>query len=57
MFNKRIGDRIEAGEALATLMAGDIEHAQTAMEHLYMAVSIGDEPPKKRKTPIKRIIG
>ena len=57
VFNKRIGDRIEAGEALATLMAGDIEHAQTAMEHLYMAVSIGDEPPKKRKTPIKRIIG
>ncbi len=57
VFNKKIGDRIEEGEALATLMASDIEHAQTAMEHLYKAVSIGDEPPKKRKTPIKRIIG
>jgi pyrimidine-nucleoside phosphorylase len=55
ILNKKIGDRIEEGEALATLMTKDIDRAQSGMEHLFRAVTIGDEKPEKRKIIIKCI--
>ena len=55
ILNKRVGDRIEEGEALATLQASSIERAQSGMEHLFRAVTIGDEPPEAEKI-IQRII-
>ncbi len=55
ILNKHIGDRIEEGEALATLQAKSIDRAQSGMEHLFTAVTIGDEPPKKRNIIIKCI--
>jgi len=55
ILNKRIGDRIEEGEALATLQAKNLERAQMGMEYLFRAVTIGDEPPEKRKIIIKCI--
>jgi len=55
ILNKRIGDRIEEGEALATLQTDDIERAQKGMEYLFKAVTIGDTEPEKRKIIIKCI--
>lgn len=55
ILNKKIGDRIEEGEALATIMAKDLERAQFGMEYLFKAVTIGDIPPEKRKIIIKCI--
>jgi len=43
ILNKRVGDRIEEGEALATLQAKTIERAQAGMEYLFKAVTISDE--------------
>ncbi len=57
ILNKRIGDRIEEGEALATLQAKSLERAQLGMEYLFKAVSIGDNPPKQHKVILKTIIG
>lgn len=56
ILNKRIGDRIEEGEALATLQAKNLERAQSGMEYLFRAVTIGDEPPEERKIVIKCIV-
>ncbi len=55
ILNKRVGDRIEEGEALATLQAKSLEHAQMGMEYLFKAVSISDEQPPERKIIIKCI--
>ncbi len=55
ILNKKIGDRIEEGEALATLQAQSIERAQMGMEYLFKAVHIGDTPPEKRKIILKCI--
>ena len=55
ILNKKIGDRIEEGEALATLQAKSIDRAQSGMEHLFKAVTIGDIPPEKRNIIIKCI--
>ena len=55
ILNKRVGDRIEEGEALATLQASSIERAQSGMEHLFRAVTIGDEPPEAEKIVLKVI--
>ncbi len=55
ILNKRIGDRIEEGEALATLQAKTLERAQSGMEYLFKAVTISDFPPEERKIIIKRI--
>ncbi len=55
ILNKRIGERIEEGEALATLQAKSLEHAQMGMEYLFKAVTISDEQPPERKIIIKCI--
>lgn len=55
ILNKRIGDRIEEGEALATLQAKTIERAQSGMEHLFRAVTIGDEKPEQQRIVLKVI--
>ena len=55
ILNKRIGDRIEEGEALATLQAKNLERAQLGMEYLFKAVTIGDTKPEERKIIIKTI--
>jgi len=55
ILNKRIGDRIEEGEALATLQAKTLECAQMGMEYLFKAVTISDEQPPERKIIIKCI--
>ncbi len=55
ILNKRIGDPIQEGEALATLQAKSLEHAQKGMEYLFKAVSISDEQPPERKIIIKCI--
>ncbi len=55
ILNKRIGDRIEEGEALATLQAKTIERAQSGMEYLFRAVTIGDEEPEPTKIVLKVI--
>lgn len=49
VLNKKVGDRIEEGEALATLQAQSIEQAQAGMEYLYKAVTISPLKPIKRK--------
>ncbi len=55
ILNKRIGDRIEEGEALATLQASSIERAQSGMEYLFRAVTISDEEPELEKIVLKVI--
>ena len=55
ILNKRIGDRIEEGEALATLQAKTIERAQSGMEYLFRAVTISDFPPEEKKIVLKVI--
>lgn len=55
ILNKQIGDRIEEGEALATLQAKTLERAQSGMEYLFKAVTISDYPPEERKIIIKSI--
>lgn len=55
ILNKRVGDRIEEGEALATLQASSIERAQSGMEHLFRAVTIGKEKPKIEKIVLRVI--
>ena len=56
ILNKRIGDRIEEGEALATLQAKNLDRAQMGMEYLFKAVTIGDTPPEKRNMIIKYFV-
>ncbi len=55
ILNKRIGERIEEGEALATLQANSLEQAQAGMEYLFKAVSIGDEKPEAKNIILKCI--
>ncbi len=55
ILNKQVGDRIEEGEALATLQAQTLERAQNGMEHLFKAVTISAFPPEERKIIIKSI--
>lgn len=55
ILNKRIGDRIEEGEALATLQAKSLDHAQAGMEYLFRAVTIGDEQPEEKNIILKCI--
>ncbi len=55
ILNKRIGDRIEEGEALATLQAKNLDRAQAGMEYLFKAVTIGDTQPEKTDIILKCI--
>lgn len=55
ILNKRVGDRIEEGEALATLQAQTIERAQAGMEYLFKAVTISDLPCEIPKIIVKTI--
>lgn len=55
ILNKHIGDRIEEGEALATLQAKNLDRAQAGMEYLFKAVTIGDNPPEKTDVILKCI--
>ena len=55
ILNKQIGDRIEEGEALATLQAQTLERAQSGMEYLFKAVTISAFPPEERKIVLKTI--
>ncbi len=55
ILNKRIGDRIEEGEALATLQAKDLDRAQAGMEYLFKAVTIGESKPEKTNIIMKCI--
>ena len=55
ILNKQLGDRIEEGEALATLQAQTLERAQSGMEYLFKAVTISDYPPEERRIVIKSI--
>ena len=55
IINKRIGDWIDEGEALATLQAKTIERAQSGMEYLFRAVTISDIRPEERKIIIKQL--
>jgi pyrimidine-nucleoside phosphorylase len=55
ILNKQVGDRIEEGEALATLQAQTLERAQNGMEYLFKAVTISAFPPEERKIVIKSI--
>ncbi len=57
ILNKKIGDRIEEGEALATLQAKDLDCAQMGMEYLFKAVTISDNAPDERKVILKTIGG
>jgi pyrimidine-nucleoside phosphorylase len=55
ILNKQLGDRIEEGEALATLQAKTLERAQNGMEYLFKAVTISAFPPEERKIVLKTI--
>lgn len=55
ILNKQLGDRIEEGEALATLQAQTLERAQSGMEYLFKAVTISDYPPEERRIILKSI--
>jgi pyrimidine-nucleoside phosphorylase len=55
ILNKQVGDRIEEGEALATLQAQTLERAQNGMEYLFKAVTISAFPPEEKKIVIKSI--
>ena len=57
VFNKRVGDHVEAGEAVATLQTRSIDKAQAGMEHLFRAITIGAEAPEKRPLVLKCIGG
>ena len=44
IMHKRVGDRIEAGEAFCTLYVNDEKNLQDAMDTMLEAVCIGDQP-------------
>lgn len=44
IMHKRVGDRIEAGEAFCTLYVNDEKNLQDAMDTMLEAVCIGDKP-------------
>jgi pyrimidine-nucleoside phosphorylase len=50
---KKVGDRVEAGEPLATIHAKDA--AQEAIHALERAYRIGDEPPKRAPLLLERL--
>ncbi len=57
ILNKKIGDRVEEGEAIATLLCSDIDKAQSGMEHLFKAITIGQNKTKRKPLIIKCIGG
>ena len=57
VFNKRVGEQVSQGEALATLLTSDIEKAQAGMEYLFRAITVGDAPPEKKPLVLKCIGG
>ena len=57
ILNKKIGDKVYEGEAIATLQTSDLDKAQNGMEHLFKAISIGKLPVSKKPLVIKCIGG
>jgi pyrimidine-nucleoside phosphorylase len=49
ILNKRIGDRVEIGESLATIHASDREKAQESMEMFLESIKISDKRPAETR--------
>lgn len=45
IFRHRLGDRLKAGEVIATIQAADPRKAQDALQQLRQAIQIGQAPP------------
>ncbi len=57
ILTKKVGDRVEEGEAVASLQASSLEKAQMGMEHLFGAITIKELPPEKTPLIFKCIGG
>lgn len=57
IFNKKVGEYIKEGEAVATLQTSDLDKAQSGMEYLFRAIAIGGTKPEKKPLIIKCIGG
>ena len=55
MLHKNKGDRVEAGEPLATLYAADAERCAQGEGALHAAFAFGAQPPQKKPLILKRI--
>ncbi len=55
LLDKRIGDRVEHGERLATLLVNDPSPVGEARERLLAAFDFGDEPPAPRPLVVDRV--
>ena len=57
ILTKKVGDRVEEGEAVATLQSNTLDNAQSGMEHLFRAITVQDLPPEKTDLIYKCIGG
>lgn len=55
VLHKNKGDRVEAGEAIATLYADSAEKCAEAEKRLHAAFTFGAEPPAEQPLVLKRI--
>lgn len=57
ILTKKVGDRVEEGEAIASLQSSSLEKAQMGMEHLFGAITIKEHAPEKAPLIYKCIGG
>lgn len=55
VLHKNMGDRVEAGEPLATLYASDAERCAQGEKALHAAFAFGAQPPQEKPLILKRI--
>ena len=55
VLHKNKGDRVEAGEAIATLYADSAEKCAEAEKRLHAAFTFGAEPPAEQPLVLERI--
>ena len=56
-FHKRIGDRIEKGEPLATIHYNGGAKLEEAMRRIASSYQVGEVAPAEKRPLIRRIIG
>jgi pyrimidine-nucleoside phosphorylase len=56
-FHKRIGDRVEKGEALATIHYNSDARLNEAKDLITNSYFFGPEPPREKRPLIRRVIG
>jgi pyrimidine-nucleoside phosphorylase len=57
LLDRKLGDGVDQGDSLATLLASSEEHFEAAERRLLAGLVIGDEPPKIGPLLIERIEG